>query len=429
MSKGSAPEPSLSCPHQAGHATVRKLAFVTLIYFAQGVVPGLSLTALLDFLNADGVPLQRTAAMFGYIGIPWTLSFVWGPIIDTVRIPRFARRQGWLLASSVAALITLLPMHMIRDPAMSLGSLTALFVLHSVFASVIDASTDALVVEMIDEAEIPKAHAWGRGGLICGTAVSTFVTAWTLTAMPFAVTAAFVATTWAVCFAIALWLYRPAWESRQAVLTRAVATVPATGEAANGQTSKDQTSNDPATNGQWAKESDPRDYFRVLVRQLFSPRSVVTAISVASMFAIYAIMKLVVNFHVIEQNETVATMFTTARGAVNFVCSVVMIAVAQFAFPRMGIWKQSLLTGVCVVVFIVACAALLSMPTQPRWGIGIYLVSLSLTRLLLYLTACRHFALLSVPLTAGAQFTAYMALLNVAEVGSALVLARFSTGG
>ena len=408
MNSGS---PAASSPNRCredGHASVRKLAFVTCIYFAQGVVPGLSLTALLDFLNADGVPLARTAAMFGYIGIPWTLSFVWGPIIDTVRIPRFARRQGWLFVSSFAALLTLLPLHVIRDPSASLGVVAMLFVSHSIFASIIDASTDALMVEMIDEPEIPKAHAWGRGGLICGTAVSTFVTAWTLHRMPFVVSAGFVAATWTTCFAVAMWLYLPRWESRQPVLKHLIETVP------------------PAESP--GSDSDSRDYFRVLIRQLFSPRSVVTALTVASVFAIYAIMKLVVNFHVIDQNETAATMFTTARGAVNFVCSVVMIAVAQFAFPRMGIWKQTGVTAVWVFVYIAACVALLSMPTQSRWGIGLYLVSLSLTRLLLYLTACRHFAALSVPLTAGAQFTAYMALLNAAEVLSALALANLSTG-
>ena len=360
-------------------------------------MPGLSLVALVDFANARDVPLSETALLTAYVGLPWTFSFLWGPVIDNLRWPRLPRRAGWIFVMAAMGLVPLLMSAGVADVTASIGSVATLFAVHSLFASVIDASTDALIIEMTPAAEVTRLHAWGRGGLLSGTAISTLVFAALLPRMPFAVVAITLAALWAAAFIAAAVLYRSDWES--VGMPTEIAT-----------------------------ETHQPNYVATLLQHLFSRRSLVTAASFAAAYAVYTVLRLVTNYNVVQSVPEAAERFTQVRGLANLAVSVAMIFVAQLYLTKISIRRQSVWSAAILVGFVVVAGGLLWTSSTSIAAIVVYAVALGLAKLMLYLTACRHFATLAVPLTAGAQFTAYMAMLNIAEVVSAGALSWAGVG-
>ena len=372
-----------------------KIVFVTCVYAAQGVVPGLSLNALVDFYSNQGLPLSRTATMYFWIGVPWMLSFVWGPVIDNVTLGRLPRRGGWLLATGVAGTAALGLLATVSDATVSLPWITGVLVIHSVAASIIDATTDALVIEMTSENDIPRLHAWGRGGFVGGTALSALVTAGMLPRYDFRIVAAMVVAAWVAALLVAAAVYRVGWE----------------GVA------------DP-------DDEDTGGYIGELRRRLLSRRSVVTAGAVAAAFGAYTVLKLAANFYLAEAAdglfENGVATFTQLRSGINLAMTAAIVVLASKLFPRLTLGRQTWVTAAAAAVMAVVGGVVIA-----GWiSVTSTVVFSSLTegiRLLLYLTACRHFATLSVPLTAGAQFTTYMALINASDIVSAR-LAGWWTG-
>ena len=374
----------------------KQCGFVAAVYFGQGIVPGLSLTALSDHLTAAGVPLAGIASLAFWIGIPWSLSFVWGPAIDNFHLPRLPRRAGWIAAMAVAGGATLLAMTAIGSPVQQLALVATGFTVHSIFASIIDASTDALVVEMTPEDQIPKVHAWGRGGFLSGIGGGSFLFAAMLPSWGYTMTILVAAGLWTVCFAIAAGWYRSEWESFDAA-----------------------TSDPDADHGGGA---DPQ-YFAMLIRRLGSMQSLATAAVMIVAYAVYKYFELRSNFAINTAGVMNTPDFSKLRSGVAFVVSVAMIFVASAVLVRTTLSTQSLITVAVAAVAIGACVLITRGQIDgPR--IWVYAAAMAVLRLLMYLTACRHFATLSHPLTAGAQFTAYMASLNLAEVAVAGWLAR-----
>ena len=113
-----------------------------------------------------------------------------------------------------------------------------------------------------------------------------------------------------------------------------------------------------------------------------------------------------------------AATFTQFRSIANLVMTGLVVMVASTLFHRIDRRVQTGITAIALAVFLTAAVAVF-------WGwsnTAAMLTFASLTttlRLLLFLTACRHFAALSIPLTAGAQFTTYMAVLNGADIAAA----------
>lgn len=71
-----------------------------LVAFAMGFASGLPLlltiTLLQAWLTEEEVDLG-TIGLFALVQLPYTLKFLWAPVIDRYRLPFLGRRRGWLL--------------------------------------------------------------------------------------------------------------------------------------------------------------------------------------------------------------------------------------------------------------------------------------------------------------------------------------------
>jgi MFS transporter, PAT family, beta-lactamase induction signal transducer AmpG len=159
----------------------RRVLIVMLLGFSSGLPLALSGGTLLVWMTEAGVNLG-TIGLFALVGTPYTIKFLWAPLIDALDVPvlsrRFGRRRGWLICSQfllIAAIVFL----GFCDPAASalLVALGALLV--ATASATQDIIVDAFRVESLDESEqaagMASYVAAYRIGMLVSTAGALFL--------------------------------------------------------------------------------------------------------------------------------------------------------------------------------------------------------------------------------------------------------------
>ncbi len=79
----------------------RRIGAVTLLGFASGLPLALTGGTLQAWMTVEGVDL-KTIGLFTLVGLPYTLKFLWAPILDRYALPLLGRRRGWILFTQFA---------------------------------------------------------------------------------------------------------------------------------------------------------------------------------------------------------------------------------------------------------------------------------------------------------------------------------------
>src|SRR5712675_1457427 len=86
----------------------RRVLIVLLLGFSSGLPLALSGSTLLVWMRESGVDLG-TIGLFALVGTPYTLNFLWAPLVDALHVPLFTRvfgrRRGWLLFSQLLLIV------------------------------------------------------------------------------------------------------------------------------------------------------------------------------------------------------------------------------------------------------------------------------------------------------------------------------------
>ncbi len=69
--------------------------------FSSGLPLLLTLTVLQAWMKEEGVDLSLIGAVT-LVGLPYTLKFIWAPLLDRFTLPFLGRRRGWLLVIQLA---------------------------------------------------------------------------------------------------------------------------------------------------------------------------------------------------------------------------------------------------------------------------------------------------------------------------------------
>jgi PAT family beta-lactamase induction signal transducer AmpG len=151
-------------------AESRPLRYVTFfyLYVMQGLPAGFALTALANYLAAEGARPAVIGSFAAVVGLPWAAQFVWGPLIDRFQGSALGRRRPWVVGSQLLAFLASTGLLLVRDPVAQVTALSAAFFVHSLFASVQDASVDAMAISVIPETERGRVNAFMRGGFLTG---------------------------------------------------------------------------------------------------------------------------------------------------------------------------------------------------------------------------------------------------------------------
>src|SRR4051795_12699968 len=186
----SPPRPSISAPGPAPTVSWRKgmavylqrrVLIVLLLGFSSGLPLALSGSTLLVWMREAGVDL-RTIGLFALVGTPYTLKFLWAPLVDAMHVPlftrAFGRRRGWLLFSQLLLIAAILLLAL-TDPARSPLWAALGAVLVAATSSTQDIVVDAFRVESLPESEqaagMASYVAAYRIGMLISTAGALFI--------------------------------------------------------------------------------------------------------------------------------------------------------------------------------------------------------------------------------------------------------------
>lgn len=74
--------------------------------FASGLPLLLTITVLQAWMKEEGVDLTVIGLM-ALVGLPYTVKFLWAPVLDRFTLPFLGRRRGWLLIAQIALIFSI----------------------------------------------------------------------------------------------------------------------------------------------------------------------------------------------------------------------------------------------------------------------------------------------------------------------------------
>src|SRR6201994_2167475 len=159
----------------------RRGLVVLLLRFSSGLPLALSGSTLLVWMREAGVDLG-TIGLFALVGTPYTLKFLWAPLVDALHVPlftrAFGRRRGWLLFSQLLLIVSIVLLAL-TDPARSPFAVALAALLVATASSTQDIVVDAFRVESLPESEqaagMASYVAAYRIGMLVSTAGTLFV--------------------------------------------------------------------------------------------------------------------------------------------------------------------------------------------------------------------------------------------------------------
>src|SRR5436190_22277341 len=87
-----------------------RVLIVLFLGFSAGLPLALSSSTLLVWMREAGVDLG-TIGLFALVGTPYTIKFLWAPVVDALDVPvlsrLFGRRRAWLLFSQLLLILSI----------------------------------------------------------------------------------------------------------------------------------------------------------------------------------------------------------------------------------------------------------------------------------------------------------------------------------
>jgi len=128
-----------------------RLAVVCVLGFASGLPLALVGGAMQAWLTIEGLELS-TIGFLTLIGVPYTIKFLWAPLIDRFEPPLLGRRRGWIVLTQFALAGTLFALSGIA-PAAQLAMFAAVAVAAAFVSATQDIAIDAYRADVLRPAE------------------------------------------------------------------------------------------------------------------------------------------------------------------------------------------------------------------------------------------------------------------------------------
>ena len=147
-----------------------RLAAFFFLYTTEGMPLGFAATAVATQLRRQDVGPAEIGAFIGSFYLPWAFKWAFGPVIDVVASDRWGRRRGWIIGTQVLMALTLMSTVLLDLPA-QLALFTAVLFLHNSFGAMQDVAIDALAVNTLREHERGLANGLMFAGAALGQAL------------------------------------------------------------------------------------------------------------------------------------------------------------------------------------------------------------------------------------------------------------------
>ncbi len=168
-----------------------RMAAFFLLYMTEGIPLGFTATAIATQMRRQGLGPAEIGAFVGSLYLPWAFKWAAGPIVDSLTIERLGRRRFWIVLAQIGMIATLaiaLPVDFVAD----LKLFTMLILIHNAFAATQDVAIDALAVQVLPEHERGVANGFMFGGAYAGQAIGGSAVLFMSAHIPFRTTYLFV---------------------------------------------------------------------------------------------------------------------------------------------------------------------------------------------------------------------------------------------
>lgn len=129
-----------------------KMAVLLALGFSSGLPLFLTSRTLQAWMTKEGVDLT-TIGLFSMVALPYSLKFLWAPILDRYVPPFLGRRRGWLVITQVLLLLAIGAMAL-HNPRLGLQALAINALLIAFFSASQDIAVDAYRADILREREM-----------------------------------------------------------------------------------------------------------------------------------------------------------------------------------------------------------------------------------------------------------------------------------
>lgn len=140
------------------------------LYMTEGIPLGFTATAVATEMRRQGLGVAEIGAFVGSLYLPWAFKWVFGPFVDVLTSDRLGKRRMWIVLAQVMMVLTLMAALPV-DFSAQIKLFTFLILLHNVFGATQDVAIDALAVGVLDEKERGLANGMMFAGAYIGQAI------------------------------------------------------------------------------------------------------------------------------------------------------------------------------------------------------------------------------------------------------------------
>lgn len=366
------------------------------MYFMQGIPAGFALTAIANYLAGHGINSSSIGTFVSIVGLPWILQFGWGPLIDRYQYSVIGHRKHWIVLSQFAAFLASLTLFFVNDPVSQLPLLTLVFFTHSIFASIQDASVDAMAISVVPKNEMGRLNAFMRGGLLFGVSVGAALLSFILHKYSFTV-AVFVQSLILLIFTIITFFIK--LDASDLLFPSKAALKPKVMDGSNPKL---------------------KVVFINLWKGITEHKSLRLFCIIAGAYTCFSIFIRSFNFHLIHELKWPDNRLSLLQGGWGSLITFTVVISGGILADKIGAGKllSKVLLGLCLFLLLFNSFSFLwinntfSTTGLLLWNFADPLLSVAALPLLMGL--CRHDV-------EGSQFTAYMAFINFCDVAGSFI--------
>jgi MFS family permease len=134
-----------------------------LLYISEGIPYGFTSIAMVAFMRQQDVSLELIGTFVGALFLPWAFKWAWAPLVDLIKLDRLGGRRAWIIFCTVMMIITLLITAMV-DFRENFTLLLIMIVLTNLFCATQDVAIDSLAVSSLRVSERGR----GNGFMFAG---------------------------------------------------------------------------------------------------------------------------------------------------------------------------------------------------------------------------------------------------------------------
>ncbi|MEZ5835321.1 MAG: MFS transporter [Geminicoccaceae bacterium] len=162
----------------------RRVIAILLLGFSSGLPIMLVATTLSTWLREEGLS-RGEIGLFGFIFVPYTLKFIWAPLIDRMPLPPFTtllgRRRGWMLVTQICLVGAIWGLGQ-TEPGVDLWWTAFMAVVVAFFSASQDVVIDAFRIDSLPQKELGAGAANAvlgyRVAMWIATAGALFIAEW-----------------------------------------------------------------------------------------------------------------------------------------------------------------------------------------------------------------------------------------------------------